>query len=62
MLCMYFIMRCKQSHTTKNDQPDVVLDKLPVPVYEDIDTHALPQSPKNKKTIELKENVAYGPI
>ena len=58
MLCMYLTMRCKQSHTTKNDRPDVVLAQLPAPVYEDIDLHA----PKIKQTIELKENVAYGPI
>ena len=68
MLCMYFLMRCKRSHATKNDRPaDVVLPQLPVPVYEDIDIHRLdkpvsPRSPGSKQTIELKENVAYGPM
>ena len=62
---MYFIMRRKKSHTTKNDRPaDVVLSQLPVPVYEDIDIHRLDKrSPaRNKETIELSENVAYGPL
>ena len=59
MLCLYVVTRCKQSYSTKSDQPAVV--QLSVPVYEDV--HALPQpSGNNKQTIELKENVAYGPI
>ena len=70
ILCFYFIVRCKRSHTMKSGQSTaVMLSQLPVPIYEDIDKHRLdkpasPQSPENKQTIdlELKENVAYGPI
>ena len=62
MSCLYLVTRCKQSlPTTKNDQASGT--HLPVPVYEDVQVS--PQSPKqqhDKQTIELKENMAYGPI
>ena len=54
MLCLYIILRYKQSqcHATKNDQH--VVSQPPVPVYEDIHTTSC-----DKQTIELSENVAY---
>ena len=56
-LCLSVILRYKQSHANKNDQPA----ETPLPVYEDI--HASPLTTgNNKQSIELKENVAYGPI
>ena len=58
MLCLYFILRYKQSHAIKTDQPAET--QPPFPVYEDI--HVSPPSTHNKQVIELKENVAYGPI
>ena len=59
MLCLSVILRYKQSHANKNDQPVETLP--PLPVYEDI--HVSPPSTENnKQSIELKENVAYGPI
>ena len=52
MLSLYIILRCKQSHATKNvSQPPL----SPIPVYEDIHTTSC-----DKPTIELSENVAYG--
>ena len=57
MLCLYFILRCKQSHANKNDQPAET--QPPLPVYEDI--HVSPPS-DNKHVIELNENVAYKTI
>ena len=53
MLCLYIILRCKQSHAAKNDQH--VESQPPIPVYEDIHTTSC-----DKPTIELSENVAYG--
>ena len=53
MLCLYIILRLKQSHATKNDQH--VVNQPPIPVYEDIRTTSC-----DKPTIELSENVAYG--
>ena len=59
MLCSFLILRYKQSHANKNDQPAET--QPPLPVYEDI--HVSPPSTgNNKQCIELKENVAYGPI
>ena len=59
MLCLSVILRYKQSHANKNDQPAET--QPPLPVYEDI--HVSPPSTgSNKQSIELKENVAYGPI
>ena len=59
MLCSFLILRYKQSHANKNDQPAET--QPPLPVYEDI--HVSPPSTgNNKHSIELKENVAYGPI
>ena len=53
MLCLYIILRCKQSHATKNEQH--VVSQPPIPVYEDIQSTSC-----DKPTIELSENVAYG--
>ena len=53
MLCLYIILRCKQSHAAKNDQH--VVSQPPIPVYEDIHTTS-----RDKPTFELSENVAYG--
>ena len=59
MLCSFLILRYKQSHANKNDQPAET--QPPLPVYEDI--HVSPPSTgNNKQNIELKQNVAYGPI
>ena len=59
MLCLSVILRCKQSHANKNNQPAET--QPPLPVYEDI--HVSPPSTgNNKRSIELKHNVAYGPI
>ena len=55
MLCLYVILRCKQSHAAKNGQH--VVSQPPIPVYEDIHTTSC-----DKPTIELSENVAYGHI
>ena len=55
MLCLYIILRCKQSHATKNDQH--VVSQPPIPVYEDIHTTS---SDSDKPAIEFCENVAYG--
>ena len=57
MLCLYFIMRYKQSHGNKNDRPAV----NPLPVYEDIQVSPT-STGDDKQVIELKENIAYGPI
>ena len=59
MLCLFLILRYKQSHANKNDQRAET--QPPLPVYEVI--HVSPPSTgNNKQSIELKENVAYGPI
>ena len=59
MLCSFLILRYKQSHANKNDQPAET--QPPLPVYEDI--HVSPLSTRNnKQSIELQGNVAYGPI
>ena len=62
MSCLYLVTRCKQSlPTPKDDQASGT--HLSVPVYEDV--QVLPQSPKqqhDKQIIELKENMAYGPV
>ena len=59
MLFLYFILRCKQSHGNKTDQPAQTQPSLPV--YEDIHVSP-PSTTDNKQVIELKENIAYGPI
>ena len=59
MLCSFLILKYKQSHANKNDQPAET--QPPLPVYEDI--HVSPPSTgNNKQSIELQGNVAYGPI
>ena len=58
MLFLHFILRCKQSHANRTDQPSET--QSPLPVYEDI--HVSPPSTAAaniKQIIELKENVAY---
>ena len=52
-------LRCKQSYANKTDQPAET--QPPRPVYEDIHVSP-PSTADNKQVIELKENVAYGPI
>ena len=51
MLCLYIILRCKQSHASKH-----VVSQPPIPVYEDIHT----TSCDTPTMIELSENVSYG--
>ena len=59
MLSLYFILRYKQSHANKNDQPAET--QPPLPVYEDIHISP-PSTADNKQVIELNENVAYKTI
>ena len=59
MLCLYLILRYKQSHANKNDQPAET--QPPLLVYEDIHVSP-PLTADNKQVIELNENVAYKTI
>ena len=54
---MYCVNKWKHSANAKN----VPQTHQPVPVYEDV--HHMAQSIElDKETLELKENVAYGPL
>ena len=59
-LCVYCVPKCKQLYNSKYGH-QLCVSQQPVPDYEDVHhkTHSLEH---NKHTIELKENVAYGPI
>ena len=59
MLCLYFILRYKQSHANKYDQSAET--QPPLPVYEDIHVSP-PSTADDKQVIELNENVAYKTI
>ena len=61
MMCLHFIYRYNQSHAIKTDQPAAAETQPPLPVYEDIHVSP-PSTTDNKQVIQLKENVAYGPI
>ena len=59
-LCVYCVPKCKQLYNSKYGR-QLPVSQQPVPDYEDVHhiTHSLEH---DKQTIELKENVAYGPI
>ena len=59
-VCVYCVPKCKQLYNSKYGH-QLSVSQQPVPDYEDVHhtTHSLEH---DRHTIELKENVAYGPI
>ena len=59
-LCVYCVPKCKQLYNSKYGH-QLSVSQQPVPDYEDVH-HTTNSLEHDKHTIELKENVAYGPI
>ena len=62
--CGWFSLKHKQSHTSKaeddeNNTGGSQLPPTPGPLYEELQQRS---TPEHQDLVELKENVAYGPI
>ena len=63
---LFFIIGCVcgwfgHMHKTKGSEKNTTFQAAPFPVYEDLQSTSMPED-QEKAAVELKENVAYGPI